>query len=130
MTTKKAAAEADSGRFLQNAGNFLLMLGVIVPPALALSSLKSSCSAPPSGGPSDASALSLVSAWSPRVFGGGLELGDASCDVYLRHPTLFVNLFYFVFVDVGFYLVYLAQGSTWLIDPHWQLIPVSICAVG
>jgi len=31
-------------------------------------------------------------------------------------------------VDVGFYFIYLLQNSTWLIDPHWQLIPMSIAA--
>ena len=29
-------------------------------------------------------------------------------------------------VDIGFYTIYLLQQSTWLIDPHWQLIPMSI----
>jgi steroid 5-alpha reductase family enzyme len=41
---------------------------------------------------------------------------------------LFVNLVYLLVVDLGFYLIYLLQGSTWLIDPHWQLIPQSIAA--
>jgi len=49
-----------------------------------------------------------------------------SCHVYLHHPFLFVNLLYFVVVDLGFWAIYLAQGSTWLIDPHWQFIPMCI----
>ena len=50
----------------------------------------------------------------------------AVCELYLDHPLLFLNLLYLVVVDLGFYVIYLAQSSTWLIDPHWQLIPMSI----
>ena len=46
----------------------------------------------------------------------------------MTHPFLFVNLVYILVVDIGFYIIYLLQGSTWLIDPHWQLIPQSIAA--
>lgn len=53
-------------------------------------------------------------------------LSPVACKVYEHYPRLFVNLLYFVVVDVGFYLIYLLQSSTWLIDPHWQLIPVCI----
>ena len=49
----------------------------------------------------------------------------ASGGLYIGHPLLFLNLVYFVVVDVGFYAIYLVQRSTWLIDPHWQLIPMS-----
>jgi len=51
---------------------------------------------------------------------------SSTLDLYLGHPISFVNLMYAVFVDVGFWLIYLVQGSTWLIDPHWQIIPVCI----
>ena len=47
------------------------------------------------------------------------------CELYIGHPLLFLNLVYIVVVDVGFYVIYLVQRSTWLIDPHWQLIPMS-----
>lgn len=51
---------------------------------------------------------------------------DTACDCYANWPITFVNLMYFVVVDVFFWLIYLIQGSTWLIDPHWQIIPCCI----
>lgn len=33
---------------------------------------------------------------------------------------------FFVVVDVCFWIIYLLQGSAWLIDPHWTIIPVMI----
>ena len=37
--------------------------------------------------------------------------------------VLAVNVMFFVNVSVGFWLVGLAQGSMWLIDPYWTLLP-------
>jgi len=83
--------------------NAILCFGVVIPPACYAWYLKNEC-----GDASDA--------WPPA---------DA-CALYLHYPVLCVNVFYFVVVDVLFWLIYLAQNSTWLIDPHWQIIPVSI----
>jgi steroid 5-alpha reductase family enzyme len=48
----------------------------------------------------------------------------STCEIFIWHPVLCVHLFYFVFVDVGFYFIYVFQSSTWLIDPHWQILPM------
>ena len=104
------------------------MVGVAVPPLVLVARLRRYCQA---GGEDrtnyGSSAFALVSslATSPSSF---LAPGAASCELYLSHPVAFVNLLYFLVVDVGFYLVYVLQASTWLIDPHWQLIPVAIAA--
>jgi steroid 5-alpha reductase family enzyme len=50
----------------------------------------------------------------------------AACEIFMLHKTLWVHLMFFAFVDIGFYLIYLLQNSTWLIDPHWQLLPMCI----
>ncbi|KAF5836113.1 hypothetical protein DUNSADRAFT_6366 [Dunaliella salina] len=41
-------------------------------------------------------------------------------------PLLFVNLLAFFNVDVLFWIVAQIQGTTWLIDPYWTLIPLLI----
>lgn len=38
-------------------------------------------------------------------------------------PMTLVNLMFFVNVDVGLYLIGLAQKSFWLIDPYWTILP-------
>jgi steroid 5-alpha reductase family enzyme len=43
--------------------------------------------------------------------------------VLLHHPILTVNLVFFVNVCVIFWILALLQGSSWLIDPYWTLIP-------
>jgi len=48
---------------------------------------------------------------------------------YLLHrPLLTLNVAYFAFVNVEFWLIALVQRSSWLIDPYWTLIPVFIAA--
>ena len=104
--------------------NLIIMFGVLVPPALYVNALLSAC---------DAGSASTSEATSPLVFSVLSDLSahawppsDAMCELYVHHPLGFLNVAYFVVVDVGFYAIYLAQGSTWLIDPHWQLIPMAI----
>ena len=72
----------------------------------------------------DDASIDLAVRWLGDLFH---QSDDAvACTVYVDRPVLFVNLVYFVVVDVGFYVIYLLQSSTWLIDPHWQLLPTSI----
>jgi len=48
---------------------------------------------------------------------------DQAAALLLHHPIVAANLFFFVFVDVQFWLIALVQRSSWLIDPYWTLIP-------
>ncbi|KAJ9527364.1 hypothetical protein QJQ45_025638 [Haematococcus lacustris] len=43
-----------------------------------------------------------------------------------HHPLLFVNLLFFFNVDVLFWVVAQLQGTTWLIDPYWTLLPPAL----
>jgi steroid 5-alpha reductase family enzyme len=56
---------------------------------------------------------------------GGQVWGD-SCVWGRRHPLYLVNVLFFLNVDVLFYIVGLFQGSFWLIDLYWTIIPVAI----
>ena len=70
----------------------------------------------------------LVDAYDAWLKGNQHDSKMSLCAFYNNHPQPFVHLVYFVWVDVGFYFIYLLQGSTWLIDPMWQLLPVCITA--
>jgi steroid 5-alpha reductase family enzyme len=48
---------------------------------------------------------------------------DQAAALLIHHPIVAANLFFFVFVDVQFWLIALVQRSSWLIDPYWTLIP-------
>ena len=48
---------------------------------------------------------------------------DQVAALLLHHPVLTVNLLFFVFVDIQFFLIAVIQKSTWLIDPYWTLLP-------
>eukprot|EP01051_Picozoa_sp_SAG22_P016839 SAG22_NODE_2471_length_2534_cov_1.657495_1_plen_364_part_00 len=122
-------------RRLRDLLNALLMVAVIVPPALLTAQLRHYCTeAPPpsagAGAAADAWGLGLqwLGQLARRPAGLAAAPDEASCLLYRAHPLLLVNLIYFAAVDVGLYAIYLLQGSTWLIDPHWQLIPMSIAA--
>jgi len=123
-------------RSVKNFLNAILMLGVIVPPAILTYYLRNTCpSLHEKVLDTGASSYELGLKWLTAIFvqpTQNLEplvaTPDAMCEVYMTHPFLYVNLVYLLAVDIGFYLIYLAQGSTWLIDPHWQLIPQSIAA--
>lgn len=102
------------------------MIGVCIPPAIFVSNMSRHC---PSSMPSSAgvSTLGLVRRWLVSGASGFTATpAPILCEVYHFYPNLLVNILYFVVVDVGFYLIYICQRSTWLIDPHWQLIPVCI----
>ena len=105
--------------------NFLLMIGVCIPPAVFVLNLRQHC---PSSAPTeDFSMTELLRRWFESAPSGFTAApAPILCETYRSYPNLCVNLLYFVVVDVGFYVIYLCQGSTWLIDPHWQLIPVCI----
>eukprot|EP00892_Ulva_mutabilis_P000224 jgi/Ulvmu1/10201/UM060_0001.1 len=45
------------------------------------------------------------------------------CDLYVRFPLLCINILWMLHVDITFYVISLAQDSTWLIDPYWTLAP-------
>lgn len=97
-------AGSDEISSVRSALNAALMLGVVVPPALAVATLRSGCG---------------------EAEHRGSLFGEA-CGMYMEQPVLFVNVLYAIVVDFGFWVIYLAQGSTWLIDPHWQIIPACI----
>jgi steroid 5-alpha reductase family enzyme len=45
-------------------------------------------------------------------------------DPWVRaHPLVTMNLMFFANMSVLFWLISLAQGSAWLIDPYWTIIP-------
>lgn len=94
--------------FFSDVVNFVICFGVCIPPAFLLYHLLSRC---PTANHDDLDEKPVEA---------------QICDIFLNQPVLFVNLVYFVWVDIGFYLIYLLQESTWLIDPHWQLLPVCI----
>jgi steroid 5-alpha reductase family enzyme len=122
-------------RTVKNILNAALMLGVIIPPACLTYYLRHHCTGLPEATlDSGASSFDLGCKWLKAAFNPSEELApmldtpNAACEIYITHPFLFVNLVYLLVVDIGFYFIYLVQGSTWLIDPHWQLIPQSIAA--
>jgi len=114
----------NTGRMSQrwtNVFNTCIMLGVIVPPAWNMWYLSKTC------GTTDKSEISSWDiALEPARWMQLWLQPEAACEMYRHHPVVYVNVVHFCVVDVGFYLVYLLQNSTWLIDPHWQLIPMSI----
>jgi steroid 5-alpha reductase family enzyme len=57
---------------------------------------------------------------------GGLASLDGAAAFLLHHPIVAVNVLFFLNVCVLFWLIALAQRSTWLIDPYWTLIPLFI----
>jgi steroid 5-alpha reductase family enzyme len=117
--------------------NFILMLGVCVPPALLLSYSLQTCpdlvdaTHPTNLNANPSSPVHLFGRWlytitlrSDTLYHQSDLINRAACELFLWHPIVWVNVAYFVFVDIGFYIIYLLQGSTWLIDPHWQLLPM------
>lgn len=54
------------------------------------------------------------------------KLWSGVCGWGREHPLGLVNVVFFLNVDVLFWFISLAQGSTWLIDPYWTIIPVMI----
>jgi steroid 5-alpha reductase family enzyme len=48
---------------------------------------------------------------------------DEAAALLLHHPLLAVNLLFLLFVDLQFWVIALFQRSSWLIDPHWTLLP-------
>jgi len=59
--------------------------------------------------------------------GSGLVV-DANqvCHWAMAHPLALLNVLFFLNVDVLFWIISLFQGSTWLIDPYWTIVPVLI----
>eukprot|EP00746_Dinoflagellata_sp_MGD_P069611 gnl/MRDRNA2_/MRDRNA2_284987_c0_seq1.p1 gnl/MRDRNA2_/MRDRNA2_284987_c0~~gnl/MRDRNA2_/MRDRNA2_284987_c0_seq1.p1 ORF type:complete len:324 (+),score=41.52 gnl/MRDRNA2_/MRDRNA2_284987_c0_seq1:66-974(+) len=57
------------------------------------------------------------------------ETSSGVCWMYYKHPIVFVNVLFGINVDVGFWFVYQIQGSTWLIDPHWTILPACIAVL-
>jgi len=77
----------------------------------------------------------LVAAW--VLFGwfpaGGIptdpgwasvEDADGMAAWLLHNPLIAANVFYFVFVNLAFWVIALMQRSSWLIDPYWTLLPL------
>eukprot|EP00611_Tribonema_gayanum_P006867 TRINITY_DN16213_c0_g1_i4.p1 TRINITY_DN16213_c0_g1~~TRINITY_DN16213_c0_g1_i4.p1 ORF type:complete len:371 (+),score=125.49 TRINITY_DN16213_c0_g1_i4:40-1113(+) len=50
------------------------------------------------------------------------------CALGLQHPLAYLNLVFGVLVCGVFWLISIVQGSTWLIDPYWTLLPPLIAA--
>ncbi|KNC51752.1 uncharacterized protein AMSG_07821 [Thecamonas trahens ATCC 50062] len=59
----------------------------------------------------------------------GLPLPAATCAVAGWHPLLLANVLFALNVTAVFWLVGLVQGSFWLIDPYWSLIPPAFFAL-
>ncbi|KAG2493345.1 hypothetical protein HYH03_008478 [Edaphochlamys debaryana] len=98
--------------------NWMLIVVVCLPALYFYRQLQSGCSLAQWLGPLP----------SP-LWSGGLEqlaTADFWCAVGYQRPLLAVNLVFFLNVCVLFWLIGIAQGSTWLIDPFWQIIPVMI----
>eukprot|EP01091_Cochliopodium_minus_P015434 TRINITY_DN5495_c0_g1_i1.p1 TRINITY_DN5495_c0_g1~~TRINITY_DN5495_c0_g1_i1.p1 ORF type:complete len:369 (+),score=64.23 TRINITY_DN5495_c0_g1_i1:3-1109(+) len=49
---------------------------------------------------------------------------EGFCYVGLYRPFLTLNISFFVFVNITFWILSILQKSTWLIDPYWTIIPV------
>ena len=92
----------------QNLSNLTLALLVPLPAVIAASALFHAF--PPGAIPRD-----------PGL--GGLTSAPGTAAWLLHHPIAAANLFYFVFVDLVFFAIALAQRSSWLIDPYWTLLP-------
>ncbi len=58
----------------------------------------------------------------------GTEPGDAVGRFAADHPVALVNVLYFAIACVLFWLLGVAQKSTWLIDPYWTILPLFIAA--
>lgn len=87
--------------------NGLLLVAVALPSVMATRFLVTTC-------PEHADAAAPL----PTV--------ERLCAVGLEQPIVAVNILFFVNVCVLFWLISLAQRSTWLIDPYWTIIPVLI----
>jgi hypothetical protein len=57
--------------------------------------------------------------WTPAFWGSR----RAWCAVGHQRPMLMANILFALNVDALFWLISLAQRSTWLIDPYWTLLP-------
>ncbi|GIL75832.1 hypothetical protein Vretifemale_5547 [Volvox reticuliferus] len=55
-----------------------------------------------------------------------LVTSDFWCALGYQEPLLAVNLVFLLNVGVLFWFISLLQGSTWLIDPFWTIIPTMI----
>ena len=56
-------------------------------------------------------------------FGDGFGMIATLRRWYIDHPYGFMHMLFGINIDVGFWLVGLAQGTFWLIDPYWTLFP-------
>jgi len=107
---------------ISNGLNCLLMLAVALPAVWATKYVFEEC---------DPTKYDPVSwTWAPghvlpEVPDVALD-ADLLCRVGLFHPLLYVNVIFLLNVCVLFWLVSLLQGSTWLIDPYWTIIPPMI----
>ena len=120
--------------------NAFLMIAVMAPPALLVQKHMNTCTSVVGDSTVDGTfsgvlgvAMASLSEWVSLLASvvvdpskSPLSEESSSCQMYVHFPGVFVNVLYFVVVDFGFYVIYLAQGSTWLIDPHWQFIPTCI----
>jgi len=96
----------------RNLGNLALLLAAPIPSVVATRWLF---------GRFAAAAIPPDPGWA-----GALASLDAAAAFLLHHPIACVNGLFFVNVCVVFWLLALAQRSSWLIDPYWTLIPLFI----
>lgn len=59
----------------------------------------------------------------PRL-GSEIQSANQLAAWLLHHPLITANIFYFVFVDLAFWMIALVQRNSWLIDPYWTLLPL------
>ncbi|ELR17431.1 uncharacterized protein ACA1_061710 [Acanthamoeba castellanii str. Neff] len=134
LKMKKASSSSEPVRWTWRNNpllNVVLLLAVPLPSIAFMWFLSHSCS--------DPSALAaLPASWRvslPESVASLLGLGAAGaaevgpeqvCSWAMEHPLALLNVLFFLNVDVLFWLISLFQGSTWLIDPYWTIIPVLI----
>jgi steroid 5-alpha reductase family enzyme len=93
---------------LRNLANLALLIAVPIPGILFTGWLYSYF---------EAGAIPADPGWAGAV-------GPETWAAYLlHHPIITVNLIFFVNICLLFWLLALAQKSSWLIDPYWTLIP-------
>jgi len=112
-------------RTFANIFNLIILIGIHIPAYIITNHVQDTC--PVIKKDPSATAQSVLEAHMAEGI-SGLFTMDFLCSSFHLSPWLYVHAVYFIVVDVGFYLVYLAQGSTWAIDPSWQTLPALMAA--
>ncbi|KAL6070683.1 3-oxo-5-alpha-steroid dehydrogenase [Balamuthia mandrillaris] len=107
----------------KNLFNAFLMVAVGIPPVLFVRWWNDTCTA---AALNDLPQGADVGLWDVLGDSQRWQDQDLWCKYSLLHPVGFLNVLFFVFVCLLFWLINLFQRSTWLIDPYWTIAPVMI----